>query len=473
MGEKCFCHLNGIAVKDATARKILKGCVTPQLYGAVGDGVTDDTEAINKALTSGTDVYFPTANYLVDAETMLQVKSNTHIDLGGSTIICKTNSVETYYIFYLKDCENVVIENGIIIGDRETHTGTTGEWGHGIRLENAHNVILRNLTVNKCWGDGCVISAGSTHITVDTCKFDYNRRQGITVGDCKYVNIINSYFANTSGTNPQAGIDVEPNANENASHIMICNNIFENNTGSGIQANGGEDYSRVTDLIIKCNLFMGNSESDLNGLGINFSFVKNATIIDNNFYNIKNTPIQIAHCINNSILNNVIEECEFLRMIYIHTSDNTKIQNNIIRNSNSQYIIFITMSKHCVLSGNTISHIGVIDDTIESIVFFLTGDYNDQDGSCNNVINSNTFIEINFKLFGNLSRNSKNNCFSNNDCHENTFEYLVRTNGHCFDTRVINNIMSSGTNGNFVGADYTTTGFYGTTLNNIIDFALV
>lgn len=35
--------------------------ITPQTYGAKGDGVTDDTEAFQKAVNSGRDVYVPTA----------------------------------------------------------------------------------------------------------------------------------------------------------------------------------------------------------------------------------------------------------------------------------------------------------------------------------------------------------------------------------------------------------------------------
>jgi|SRR5579859_381099 len=50
----------------------LVGYVTPQDYGAVGDGVTDDTAAINAALAAlntagGGTLFFPTAKYLVSS----------------------------------------------------------------------------------------------------------------------------------------------------------------------------------------------------------------------------------------------------------------------------------------------------------------------------------------------------------------------------------------------------------------------
>lgn len=66
MSEKCFCHLNGLKVKDAEAQKRLKEfAVTPQMYGAVADGERDDTAAIQKCLDENNNVYFPEGRYRI------------------------------------------------------------------------------------------------------------------------------------------------------------------------------------------------------------------------------------------------------------------------------------------------------------------------------------------------------------------------------------------------------------------------
>lgn len=56
MSEKCFCHFNGYAVKDAKARASIEELeqrfITPEKFGAVGDGVNDDTAAMENALAS-------------------------------------------------------------------------------------------------------------------------------------------------------------------------------------------------------------------------------------------------------------------------------------------------------------------------------------------------------------------------------------------------------------------------------------
>jgi hypothetical protein len=63
-------------------------------YGAVGDGTTDDTTALQAALnavsTTGETVFFPAGTYLLDTTTPLFVKSNTWVKgagIGATTIL--------------------------------------------------------------------------------------------------------------------------------------------------------------------------------------------------------------------------------------------------------------------------------------------------------------------------------------------------------------------------------------------------
>ena len=58
--------------------------VTPQMYGAKGDGVTDDTVAIQAALDSGKNVYFTRGTYISD--TLYVRENNIEIDGGDSLI---------------------------------------------------------------------------------------------------------------------------------------------------------------------------------------------------------------------------------------------------------------------------------------------------------------------------------------------------------------------------------------------------
>lgn len=65
--DKAHSHENAevLAGIDADRLALLENYVTPQMFGAVGDGVADDTEAVQSALDHGGVVYFPAGVYKV------------------------------------------------------------------------------------------------------------------------------------------------------------------------------------------------------------------------------------------------------------------------------------------------------------------------------------------------------------------------------------------------------------------------
>lgn len=74
--------------------------VTPQMFGAKGDGVTDDTNAINNALTSSMNknvqIYFPAGTYIVTAP--LTLPDGIVVKGDGTKSIIKTNFANGYVL---------------------------------------------------------------------------------------------------------------------------------------------------------------------------------------------------------------------------------------------------------------------------------------------------------------------------------------------------------------------------------------
>lgn len=64
-----------------------KGFATPQMFGAKGDGVTDDTDAIKAALAASDLVYFPSGTYVVKGS--LTVANTTLVGAGANTTVLK------------------------------------------------------------------------------------------------------------------------------------------------------------------------------------------------------------------------------------------------------------------------------------------------------------------------------------------------------------------------------------------------
>ncbi|HDR7507897.1 hypothetical protein [Bacillus toyonensis] len=80
------------------------------------------------------------------------------ITLSKNAILkSKTTNVVEYSIITVKDVSNIELINPNVIGDRDTHIGTTGEWGHGINIQGSSNITIQNPNISKYWGDGIYI----------------------------------------------------------------------------------------------------------------------------------------------------------------------------------------------------------------------------------------------------------------------------------------------------------------------------
>lgn len=252
MSEKCFCHFNGYQVKDATARaeiEKLKGLnVTPEMFGAVGDGVTDDLAAIHAAFAAYNVVMLqPGKTYAIDGTTGLCIPENGHLIGNGATIKVIPNALQIYTGIYMGG-SNSRLENVNLVGERNEHTGTGGEWGHGLSIGGAANgVVVRDCRIKDFWGDGIYVS-NCENVLIDNVIVDNSRRNGISVIAAKNFKCVDSLFSNTNGTAPQSGIAIEANNNtetvENVEFVR-CRSV-NSASGTGIYSTVRKDGSSAT-----------------------------------------------------------------------------------------------------------------------------------------------------------------------------------------------------------------------------------
>ena len=244
------------------AELLIDGAVTVKQFGAKGDGTADDTAAIQHALDKSDNVIVPAGTYLVNAVTNLKLtdRKNMHITImAGAEIKAITTDASHYYVFALLRCNNVVIDGGgTITGDTDTHTGTDGEWGYGIQIYHCTNIVVKDLEIQKMWGDGVYIGDYTDgqqceNITVRDCYIHNNRRQGISICYAAGVLVDNCRITDISGTSPQAGIDIELEGSATTlvaqSDIHIKNTKITNCTGSSVQIFGDATGIVITDCI--------------------------------------------------------------------------------------------------------------------------------------------------------------------------------------------------------------------------------
>lgn len=235
----------------------------------------------SKTLYVRSDIENPSESHFLYRGTV-EIKSHVCFDLNKCTIRCLKNSARQYNILFSRQSENITIRHGIIVGDLKSHDGNDGEWGYGVELQGVHGFVLENLECKHCWGDGINIQVSSngdgnpnSEITRDghclngiirNVNCHHNRRQGMSLEGVIGLEIINSTFNNTDGTNPKSGLDLEPFSIKNVvSNVIIKRCVFNNNAYSGILIMSKE--GNVNNIIVDSCSFAGNKAYDITMTG--------------------------------------------------------------------------------------------------------------------------------------------------------------------------------------------------------------
>jgi hypothetical protein len=133
--------------------------------------------------------------------------------------------------------------------DYQTAPYGISEFRHLIKADGAANLTIRDLSLFESGGDGILISDdndGNTstgtnrsycsNVYIDNVDSGFNRRQGISVTSVDGLSVNNSIFRNTSGTDPEAGVDIEPYQDTDRLRNILFNNCqFNNNNGANIK----------------------------------------------------------------------------------------------------------------------------------------------------------------------------------------------------------------------------------------------
>ncbi|WP_411736102.1 glycosyl hydrolase family 28-related protein [Paenibacillus sp. M2] len=240
-------------------------------YGAVGDGIADDTASIAQALqeikTSGGGVlYIPKGVY--NNGNTISLPSNTIVQGAGNgtTIIKVKGSATSANVFFMSaGTEKVVIKDLTIDGNKANQAASNyailgykaayctldnvsiiNQFGIGVGWSNSHHMTCRNVTIERC-GDNkpgfwCEFDDNTSpwntgFHTYENCESNYNDLDGF-IFNCPNIKFINCK-ANYNGQNIGGGGALGAGGfynDRSQSNVKFITCEANNNTEFGINA---------------------------------------------------------------------------------------------------------------------------------------------------------------------------------------------------------------------------------------------
>lgn len=174
--------LTEIKFSDGLKKKAIKDYVTPEMFGAVGDGTADDTQSFNDMFASNMNsiALMPNKTYRISGD--LSACSNKVINLNGSTIRTE-KSIELL--------DNNILFNGVI------QCYNNARFIFQVSISGNCNIVENVYFTSNVTGSHCVAThKDSVHTIIRNCRFDGNAKIGVNVCGTDCV-IDGCYFEST------------------------------------------------------------------------------------------------------------------------------------------------------------------------------------------------------------------------------------------------------------------------------------
>ena len=299
------------------ATLIINDYVTPEMFGAYGDGVHDDSLALQKALTSSKPLIIKNKNYVL-TEKIENANVPSITGLGGkllwkSHLTWEDKNYNTKWIYDVKNAikfsniNNLKIDNFIFKSDKNDDEILT--W-NGLILEECNDAIITNSEISGF--NWCGLSLTScNNCNINKSKFyenrygiyDYSNKTIITnneisglFSESEEYEINHAWISNSTQDSKYYDGIIEVGAN-----AVISNNLIYDNGQSGIYS------SSCSDVTITGNNILNNWNIGIDmGAPSSSTEITRANINNNNLKNNKTHQINLTGINHSNITNNLI-----------------------------------------------------------------------------------------------------------------------------------------------------------------------
>ena len=333
-------------------------------FGAKGDGITDDTIAIQNAFNSNySNFIFPNKIYLITAPINIP-SSVKNINLQNAHLKYNYEQIENTEnnLFNISGNNKLTINGGKIeyLGTFDFNNESYAGRVSGIKINNSNNISIKNCEILNFNRHGITLAYNENgtneiyceNITIDNCNLHHNRVAGVLFGNTKNLIIKNCKLCyNGKDSDTHTGYGCAAQSSYIPKNTFIINNYASYNYRKGIDFHSG--ISGIIDNnICEQNKLYGIYYDSINEIGtwhITNNIIKDMTL--DNADNFAKHGIFVGSMdTNNSnkysnfiISNNSIIDC---------STTNNSIFYPIYINNNNLYENHVNISNNYINCGN-------------------------------------------------------------------------------------------------------------------------
>lgn len=333
---------NLTVLEQETTAQLAQITTHPLQYGAMGDGLNNDTQAFIEAINHSENGYvvdLQGKNYLIDG-----VEINKKIILKNGTITL-TDSSTISAISVSNLGSGTTLENLEIYVEKGNES-----YSSGIFLNGTSDVTVKNCYVNgsRSMVDGdfhaCIAIHESNNVLIDGCLTENSHRENIFSVDSTDVIISNNMTRNSG----YSGV-----ASNNGERIIVMGNTSIGGNASSFSINT-KDATVIGNQAKESKQFngftIGHDTNDMGG----------CVVADNIVHESVGVGISIAGFDNITVTGNTILNCgdAGINMVNVKSNAKANVTGNTIRNTVKGIRVFnYTTEIDLVVSGNMIENI--------------------------------------------------------------------------------------------------------------------